>query len=109
MWQGIPFGDDIFQHAARSLPLDHFCQCPLQVVYFQAEAYPASPAMLMCNDDERLNGELQALNDQFEEYAVFSDVLRALCGVLKLGEHPPVWSHLTTSIGLESYFSPWAT
>ena len=68
--------------------MDSSCPCPTQVVYFQAEAYPASPALLMCNDDERLNGELQALNDQFEEYAVFSDVLRALCGVLKLGEQP---------------------
>ena len=71
------------------------------MVYFQAEAYPASPAMLMCNDDEQLNGELQALNDQFEEYAVFSDVFRALCGVLKLGKHPSMCIHLPTSMGLE--------
>ena len=62
--------------------------------------------MLMCNDDARLNGALQALNDQFEEYAVFSDVFRALCGVLKLGEHLPMWTHLPTRIGLKHYFSP---
>lgn len=42
--------------------------------------------MLMCDDDQQLNGQLHGLNDQFEEYAVLSDVLRAVCTALKLGE-----------------------
>ena len=58
-----------------------------QVVYFQVEAYPASPAMLMCDADEQLNGQLQLLNEQFEEYAVLSDVLGAVCTALKFGEN----------------------
>jgi hypothetical protein len=62
------------------------CTLDLQVVYFQADAYPASPAMLMCDDDQQLNGQLHGLNDQYEEYAVLSDVLRAVCTALKLGE-----------------------
>ena len=57
-----------------------------QVVFFQVESYPASPAMVMCNSDEQLNGKLQALNEQFEEYAVLSDILRAVCAALSLGE-----------------------
>lgn len=64
------------------------------MVYFQVDAYPASPAMLMCNDDEQLNGHLQALNEQFEEYAVLSDVLRAICTALKFGEGLWFWAGL---------------
>ena len=57
----------------------------VQVVYFQVETYPASPAMLMCEADEQLNGKLHLLNEHFEEYAVLSDVLRAVCSALNLG------------------------
>ncbi len=59
-----------------------------QVVYFQVEAYPASPAMLMCDTDEQLNGKLQLLNEHYEEYAVLSDVLRAVCSALAFGGYP---------------------
>ncbi len=58
-----------------------------QVVYFQVDAYPASPAMLMCEADEQLNGKLQLLNEHFEEYAVLTDVLRAVCSALTLGAY----------------------
>ena len=43
--------------------------------------------MLMCDADEGLNVQLQQLNEQFEEYAVLSDVLAAVCTALKLGEN----------------------
>lgn len=49
------------------------------------DTYPASPALLMCEADEQLNGKLQLLNENFEEYAVLSDVLRAVCSALNLG------------------------
>lgn len=42
--------------------------------------------MLMCDADEQLNGQLQLLNEQFEEYAVLSDVLGAVCTALNFGE-----------------------
>ena len=52
------------------------------------DAYPASPALLMCDSDEHLNGKLQLLNEHFEEYAVLSDVLRAVCTALNFGGDP---------------------
>jgi hypothetical protein len=58
----------------------------LQVVYFQLDSYPNSPAIVMCSDDDAVSAVLQTVNEQFEEYAVLSDVLRAICGVLGHGE-----------------------
>ena len=58
-----------------------------QVVYLQVDEYPASPALLMCDTDEQLNGKLQLLNEHFEEYAVLSDVLRAVCTALNFGAY----------------------
>lgn len=56
------------------------------MVYFQQESYPNSPAMLMCSEDDELSGSLQSLNDQFEEYALLSDVLKAVCSTLGYGK-----------------------
>ncbi len=73
-------------HVGICIAVANTCIRDLQVVYFQADGYPASPAMLMCDDDQELNGQLHGLNDHFEEYAVLSDVLRAVCIALKFGE-----------------------
>lgn len=56
------------------------------MVYFRLDEYPSSPAMVMCNDDDGISAVLENLNEQFEEYAVLSDVLKAVCSVLGLGE-----------------------
>ena len=42
--------------------------------------------MLMCSEDDDLSGSLQSLNDQFEEYALLSDVLKAVCSTLGYGK-----------------------
>jgi hypothetical protein len=52
------------------------------------DTYPNSPAMVMCNDDDGVSALLQNVNEQFEDYAVLSDVLKAVCGLLGLGTSP---------------------
>lgn len=58
----------------------------MQVVYFQQDTYPNSPALVMSPDDDDLSGVLQSLNDQFEEYSLLTDVVKAVCSTLGYGE-----------------------
>jgi len=59
----------------------------MQVVYLShIDTYPATAAMVLCNEDDSLSGILQSLNEEFEEYAVLSDVLKATCKKFGLGE-----------------------
>lgn len=40
----------------------------------------------MSSDDDDLSGVLQSLNDQFEEYSLLTDVVKAVCSTLGYGE-----------------------
>ena len=58
------------------------------MVYFTPDSYPQSAAMVMCSDDNNLSARLEPINEQFEEYAVLVDVLKAVCQQLDIGARP---------------------
>ncbi|CAL8462440.1 g1973 [Coccomyxa elongata] len=70
---------------------------PVQVVYFQQDTYPNSPALLMSSDDDDLSGVLQSLNDQFEEYSLLTDVVKAVCSTLGYGADETVLGEIAAT------------
>ena len=84
-----------------------------QVVYFTPDNYPHSAAMVMCSDDNDLSARLEPINEQFEEYALLIDVLKAICQALDIGAHqlqsvPPARPHRACVLPFASHHAPHA-